>query len=184
MSSVCWWWSSWTSARRRGRRTPSTTTTRTSVRTWLCSGLSSRLQSKGDNSITYKVLFLHRIDNTLFTDFLDDDTILLEKNEDRDRLLGSLCEDVTSWASIFATSQDEAKKWDDFRSDMYAYADANLMQVNVYIRSWCLKLKVHFPMNIFLCYLLHSIHSCLKGSKCSNALSLFRDNIFHKNKIK
>ena len=135
-SSVCWWWSSWTSARRRGRRTPSTTTTRPSVRASLCSGLSSRRQSKGDNTITYKVLFLHRIDNTLPTDFLDDDTILLERNEDRDRLLGSLCEDVTSWASIFVTSQDEAKKWDNFQTDMYNYASANLMQVSVYIRSW------------------------------------------------
>ena len=87
------------------------------------------------HNIFFAFCISHRIDDTLPTDFLDDDTILLEKNEDRDRLLGSLCEDVTSWASIFVTSQDEAKKWDNFQSDMYAYASANLMQVNVYIRS-------------------------------------------------
>ena len=86
-------------------------------------------------SIKYRYLYLNiRIDATLPTTFLDDDTVLLEKNEDRDRVVGGLCEDYSSWEDIFVVSPQEAGKWDKFQADMYFYASENLMQVTVYIR--------------------------------------------------
>ena len=86
-------------------------------------------------SIKFRHLYLNiRIDATLPTTFLDDDTVLLEKNEDRDRVVGGLCEDYSSWEDIFVVSPQEAGKWDKFQADMYFYASENLMQVTVYIR--------------------------------------------------
>ena len=110
------------------------------------------------------LLFSYRIDETLPTVFLEDDTILLEKNEDRDRVIGSLCEEYSVWSSVLEESVEERGtqivnwfcfwftiwqtqpklqilrwqwclgKWDGFKTDMYFYASENLMQVNVYIR--------------------------------------------------
>lgn len=77
---------------------------------------------------------IKRIDETLPTAFLDSDSTLLEKNEERDRLLGSLCEDYTVWSNVLEESREERGKWNGFKTDMYFYASENLMQVNVYIR--------------------------------------------------
>ena len=77
---------------------------------------------------------IHRIDETLPTAFLDSDSTLLEKNEERDRLIGSLCEDYTVWSNVLEESREERGKWNGFKTDMYFYASENLMQVNVYIR--------------------------------------------------
>ena len=79
-------------------------------------------------------LLSYRIDETLPTAFLDDDSILLEKNEERDRLIGSLCEDYSVWSNILQESGEEPGKWNGLKTDMYYYASENLMQVNVYIR--------------------------------------------------
>ena len=60
-------------------------------------------------TIPLSLVSKHRIDETLPTAFLDSDSTLLEKNEERDRVINSLCEDYTVWSNILEESVEENK---------------------------------------------------------------------------
>merc|ERR1719270_1101748 len=59
---------------------------------------------------------------------------MLEKNDERDKVIGTVCEDFSIWGPMFRVSSDDVGKWESFKSDMYLYAKDNLMRINMYIR--------------------------------------------------
>jgi hypothetical protein len=68
----------------------------------------------------------------LNTAFLDDDTVILEENNDREEVINSLCIDYSVWEPVIE-SLPTAEKF-DLKKEMYLYARANLLRVNVYLR--------------------------------------------------
>jgi hypothetical protein len=77
-------------------------------------------------------LFRLQTGENLTTDFLDDDTVTLEETKDREDVISSMCIDHSVWGPVLESLPTEAKF--ALQTEMYRYAKANLLRVNVYLR--------------------------------------------------